>query len=341
VKAIAIILVVYRHVLIGIQRAGLDIASYWLTANEVVYSFRMPLFFMLSGLFFAKSLVKRTTGKFIGNKFDTILYPYFIWVFIQVTVQVVLSNYTNADRGLIDYAYILYQPRSIDQFWYLYALFNVSVVFALVYRYLTSNAWVLGILSVVMFQLSVLVEDIGLLHDLLYYFLFFYLGHLLSDVLLNPERHKIFYSVRLFLVLLPFFALTQWYWLTHQDMPLLLFAVISVLGSLFMINLAFLLAVRGWFPWLKVIGFHSLYIYVMHVLITAAVRIFFTNILHLRQPETILFLNIIIGSVLPVLLYNFMVQNGFRFLFHPPKKKKNPAASEETAGQPASPPEQT
>jgi uncharacterized membrane protein YcfT len=55
-RGIAIVLVVYRHVLIGIERTGLHVPSILVIANEIFFSFRMPLFFILSGLFVSQSL---------------------------------------------------------------------------------------------------------------------------------------------------------------------------------------------------------------------------------------------------------------------------------------------
>src|SRR5262245_50919919 len=81
----AIILVVYRHVLIGIERGGMNVPIVLRQANEIFFSFRMPLFFILSGLFIAGSLAKRSLGKIIEIKFENLLYPYLIWAFIQTT----------------------------------------------------------------------------------------------------------------------------------------------------------------------------------------------------------------------------------------------------------------
>src|SRR5687767_539325 len=83
-KGIAIILVVYRHILIGIERSGLEVPQYLVNANMIFYSFRMPLFFILSGLFISSSLVKRSLQKIIGLKFENLMYPYLIWSFLQI-----------------------------------------------------------------------------------------------------------------------------------------------------------------------------------------------------------------------------------------------------------------
>lgn len=75
-KAIGIILVVYGHVARGIFTAGLDMDPriYEITDN-IIYSFHMPLFFFLSGLFLLPSLAKRSHTNLLFNKVDTILYP--------------------------------------------------------------------------------------------------------------------------------------------------------------------------------------------------------------------------------------------------------------------------
>src|ERR1700750_67395 len=130
-KGIAIILVVYRHSLLGIQQKGISVPDYLVNANMIFYSFRMPLFFMLSGIFISRSLSKRTVGQFIYTKFESLMYPYFIWATIQISMQIFLSSYTNSSRTFLDYTYIFYQPRNLDQFWYLPALFNATVVFVL------------------------------------------------------------------------------------------------------------------------------------------------------------------------------------------------------------------
>ncbi|MBX5439709.1 MAG: acyltransferase family protein, partial [Thermoflavifilum sp.] len=130
-KGIALILVAYRHILIGFERAGLPIHIMLLKANEMFFSFRMPLFFILSGVFITRSLEKRGWLELIKIKWQTLLYPYLLWCIIQITLQITFSEYTNSDRTLHDYAYILTNPDALDQLWYLFALFNVSVLYIL------------------------------------------------------------------------------------------------------------------------------------------------------------------------------------------------------------------
>src|ERR1700730_9130577 len=86
-KGIAIILVLYRHVFEGIKASGIAIEKYISLehANIMFFSFRMPLFFIVSGIFVASSLHKRGLKDFIATKMKTILYPYFLWGALQIT----------------------------------------------------------------------------------------------------------------------------------------------------------------------------------------------------------------------------------------------------------------
>ncbi|HEU4471527.1 MAG TPA: acyltransferase, partial [Flavisolibacter sp.] len=130
-RGIAILLVVYRHVLIGLERGAHDIPVLMERANMIFYSFRMPLFFILSGIFISASIAKKPLNRLVYNKFESLLYPYLVWAFLQISLQIVLSRFTNSERTLMDYTMIFYQPRGLDQFWYLPALFNATVIYLL------------------------------------------------------------------------------------------------------------------------------------------------------------------------------------------------------------------
>ena len=97
-KAIGIILVVYGHVARGIHHAGLEInETFFRVVDIIIYSFHMPLFFFLSGLFFYRSLSKRSFIGFFNHKLDYILYPYILWSIFQGVIEVNLAQYTNGD----------------------------------------------------------------------------------------------------------------------------------------------------------------------------------------------------------------------------------------------------
>ncbi len=322
-KGIAIILVVYRHALYGIKFSGIEVKDWLMNANEIVYSFRMPLFFILSGFFVAKSISKRNSFKtFTKYKFSTILYPYFIWGIIQITIQIVLTNYTNSSRTIHDFISLFLHPRAIDQLWYLYALFNVSILFFIIYSILKLNNYWMILLSLILFGLSVFVTKYGLLHDSAYFLLFFVLGHLTQNLFTQEKNYRFFYSYKPLLLVTPIFFLSQYYWLNNREMNIYFFAAIALIGVLFTFMLSIILHKHKYLKILSLIGKHSLQIYLMHVLIIAATRIILMKVFKIQSIGIILITGWILGTFIPVIFYKTIGHKYFKLLFSLEKKSK-------------------
>ncbi len=322
-RGIAIVLVVYRHVLIGIERTGLYVPSYLVTANMIFYSFRMPLFFILSGLFISSSLIKRSFGKLAFTKFETILYPYFIWCFLQVTLQIIFSSYTNSSRSWIDYTYILYQPRELDQFWYLPALFNVTIVYMLVKEKLKPPGWLQLVIGIVLYYLSRYFNQISMLSDWMEFYLFFAIGDVCSVFFFKAKTQKLLGRLLILLLIVPLFAAIQFYYLQHTEDYFLAdlrgrteFIFISLFGCLCMFILVFNIQKTNLFSVLRIIGVHSLYIYVMHVFVAAFVRILFMKVFLITNPVILLPAGIVASIVICIMFYNLLIKDGpLWFLF--------------------------
>ena len=126
-KAIGIVLVVYGHVARGVHSAGIVIPeTFYEITDSIIYSFHMPLFFFLSGLFFKNSLTKRGGLNLTFSKIDTIFYPFVLWSILQGSIEVFLSNYTNGNLTFSEVFSFLWEPRG--QFWFLYALFFIFIL---------------------------------------------------------------------------------------------------------------------------------------------------------------------------------------------------------------------
>ncbi len=332
-KGIAIILVVYRHILIGMSRSNdFEIPRYLWNANEIFFSFRMPLFFILSGIFLGGSLKKRTPGKLVEIKFENLFYPYLIWATIQVTLQIVLGHlhFTNADRTWRDYLYILYQPEKLDQFWYLPALFNVSVIYIFTKAILKLPGWVQLSAGVVLFFAHENIhgiDSISMLTDWMKYYIFYALGDVLSSSFFKPGFQRVMRNPWSLVAISPAFVLSQIYWLTHK-VNALEFLGIAMIGCVTMFFVAFLLERMNVWNWLRVVGYHSLYIYVIHVMVAAFIRTLMVHVFHVHQVHLMLFTGIFFGVLIPILIYNYLILDGplwFLFTYHNPHAKHKQA----------------
>jgi fucose 4-O-acetylase-like acetyltransferase len=330
-KGIAIILVVYRHVLIGIERSGISIPGPLVTANMIFFSFRMPLFFILSGIFINSSIAKRTLKQLVSIKFENLLYPYLVWAFLQVTIQIVLSGSTNSNRGLMDYTYIFYQPRNLDQFWYLPALFNTTVIYLLIKTRLKPQIWMQLLLGLVLYFLSPYFERVSMMSDWMEFYLFFALGDAISPLFFRDSSQQLLKKPVTLLALVPVFILTQYYYLNYPTGQLE-FLLVALTGCLCMFVLSFRLQCWNVLRFLRVIGYHSLYIYVMHVMASAFVRLVLMKFAHIHQPVILLFTCCFFGVIVPVIFYNLVIKDNIGwFLFSFRKTSARSATAKEPA----------
>ena len=119
-RGLGICLVVFGHVQRGLSDAHLLPANYpFAQIDFTLYTFHMPLFFLLAGLYVWPALEKGR-GPFIGSKFMSIVVPYFVWSIIQGGVQIAMAHSTNHPLALSDWPMLFYAP--LGQFWFLYAL---------------------------------------------------------------------------------------------------------------------------------------------------------------------------------------------------------------------------
>jgi len=143
-RGICIILVCYRHCIEGLKGIGLitpDNYPMLRILNICFFSFRMPLFFIISGLFVSSGLIKKGLKTYVNTRFKVIFYPLLVWGTIQITIQFLLKNYVNAHREPMDYLNLIIQPRRIEQFWYLNALFFVGILYAVLKSVFRLNYW--------------------------------------------------------------------------------------------------------------------------------------------------------------------------------------------------------
>ncbi|MBS1565021.1 MAG: acyltransferase [Bacteroidetes bacterium] len=327
-----IIFVCYRHCMEGLKQAGFPLDDYPLLKilNICFYSFRMPLFFIISGLFLSAGLAKKGLGNYINSRFKIVFYPLLLWGTIQISIQFLLKNYVNAQREPIDYLNLIISPRHIEQFWYLNALFFVGALYAIMKVKFRFQLWQQILLGIAFYTVAGMLHYTGtdgyLFTDILNYYIYFGIGDMLSRYMLGKKNKKtvLTHPVWVFASLIVFLASQFLYTvinLSHnydlyvlEKLPALAF-FISLSGCAFTIQVSFLLQRLNVLRWLRVIGYHSLYIYLVHVMVIAAVRIFLVHVLHVNSVPLILLPAMLAGVIIPILLYNISVRLGAWWLF--------------------------
>ncbi len=93
VKGLAILLVTYEHTGQGMSARG------WWTgpsrdfSYHYVYSFHMPAFFFVAGLFVAGSIRRRGAKDFVLEKMKTLLYLYVGWAILLTAIEPLISRF--------------------------------------------------------------------------------------------------------------------------------------------------------------------------------------------------------------------------------------------------------
>lgn len=127
-RGLGIILVVYGHALRG-NFPLTDDASWQAVQDDLIYSFHMPLFFVLAGLFLWKSIEKDRRG-FLASRWEQIIYPYLLWSAITAAIELPLAHFVNSPLSWHEVWQIPFNP--IEQYWFLYALLlHQLIAFAL------------------------------------------------------------------------------------------------------------------------------------------------------------------------------------------------------------------
>jgi fucose 4-O-acetylase-like acetyltransferase len=131
-RGIGIVLVVFGHTIRGLSPAGiLSMTGPLAFIDQWLYSFHMPLFFFLSGLFLADR-VRRPPASFLGGLTGSFVYPYLIWSVVWVLLQTTLRPATDNPVQLETLALI--PTRPLAHFWFLYVISLIHFAFFLLHR---------------------------------------------------------------------------------------------------------------------------------------------------------------------------------------------------------------
>lgn len=328
-RGIAIVMVVYRHAAEGVSHMQTGELPYWsYVLQESTLNLRMPMFFIVAGMFVRGSFQKRGLGGFIGYKWETILYPYLVWTLIQVSVQLLAAPYANHRQSWEAYLAILYNPQALMQFWFLYALFLINLLYTLLLHYAQWRPLAMLGFGLLCFVAGAYVKiTLFSLTDVLFFMLYFALGDALAPYLLDEENARRIASLKVTAVLLPAAVVAQTIWLqlyagvtAHSSLDLvgrLTYLAVSVVGEALMLQTAFLLARNNAAQWLGYVGSHSLYIYAMHFLIVSGVRIAAHRLLGIESPLLLLLPAVACGIALPIAFYRLSRQTPLERLFTP------------------------
>ncbi|MBR3242422.1 MAG: acyltransferase [Parasporobacterium sp.] len=322
-KGFAILCVVLGHIANGHMWDPEADPAYFVIYN-VIYSFHMPLFIMLSGYVFRKSCFEPGTGTVRKEKTAsqilnlTILY--FLWSILLGLFKIIFGGFVNNPITWITLCLIPVQP--IQLYWYLFVLIVYYVVFGI----LNAGRVRPSIMLPVTFCLAVLSTWIppNLVFDVkrvLYYAFFFAFGFSL-DFLEKRFREKVSSPWRA-LLLLAFFVIAVILCIVFWNPAVFLHdrMLVNVLAGL-AISLGLYACFQKWFwlgknRFLIYLGKRCLEIYLLHTFLLSASRVLLEK-LHLQSTFIMILAEFAAGVFLPLLI-SFICRkiHIYRFFFAP------------------------
>lgn len=173
-KGIAILLVVLGHS-VPDQASASGIASYPLyLMRTIIYSFHMPVFFFVAGYFMHIPL-KEGFQKFVKDKSIRLMVPYFTIGLLYFPFKLALSKFASQQIYPQDIWKIFIGINPDGELWFLYCLFFISIIIALLVKRvnlgLLIGSFLIGMLSDVLNIFSV-----AMVSEILYFQFFFILG---------------------------------------------------------------------------------------------------------------------------------------------------------------------
>jgi len=326
-RGVGIFFVVLGHVLRGL-RSGEIIPDgpAFRFADSWIYAFHMPLFFLLSGLF-AERRVGRKPGAFFREILGSIAYPYFLWSAIQTLMQVALSRHTNHRTELSDLAWIAAYP--IMQFWFLYVLFLIYGAYYVLRRV---GLGPLGAFAAfVAFWASQGWLDLGEwwpINSTRANGIYFALGVLVARYGWTGWIGRAPSAALGLLIALGYGAVAGAVaGLPGGDLDDVLKPIVALCGIAASVALAALMSRVRTLDFVRVMGVHSLEIYVAHTIVSAGLRIALIKGISTRDIATHVVVGTIGGVILPLLLSLLCQRYHAEFLFRLPSR---PSPSEKS-----------
>lgn len=316
-KGIGITLVVYGHVARGLVNARLPVATEPLrTIDNVIYTFHMPLFFFLAGLFLVSSLERRGWRGLLATKLETLVYPYLLWSLLQGGLEVALSHFTNGNATLAEVGSLLWHPRA--QFWFLYALFFVNLTALPFFRGgARRHPVALLCLAVMAYLGQTALPQAWFVPMLTANLCFFAFGIGFDRIQPWVSRHCGLLAAAGGVA----FVVGQ-YWFTgyrilpytHGGLPGLAIAAVSIF---FVVSTSMFLA-RWHIPLLAHVGSASMTIYLAHVVAGSATRIALRQGFGCNDPAVHLLAGVIAGVAAPIVAASLAPRLGCGWLFAAP-----------------------
>jgi uncharacterized membrane protein YcfT len=324
-KGFCICFVVMMHSTLGVEAAG-DYDGWLHPVVEFARPFRMPDFFMISGLFLSL-VIDRDWRTYLDRKVVHFAYFYLLWMTIQFGVK---APGLVAEHGVREVVR-LYFVSLIDPFGTLWFIYLLPIFFVFVKATKGIPAVLIWLFAAAL-EISHLNTGWTVPDEFAARFVYFYTGYILAPhifrvargVQVNPAKG---------ILMLALWAPGNWFMvrLGYSTMPFVSLAL-GLTGAAAVIRLSALLSLHDAFTPLRYLGKNSIVVYLAFFLPMAATRTLLLKTEIIENVGNMSAIVTVVGIVVPILMFWAVRNTPARFLFERPamfwltaKKPRHPA----------------
>ena len=155
---------------------------------KIIYSFHMPLFALVSGFLNYYSVANsRDCRHFIISKVKTLLFPVFIWSTTEYLIRIIIAC---AKGNTGELSFEKYLSNMINSFWFLWALFFISIVVLCVEKLLHNKVFYIFIIIILM-----LVPPVGNMQYFLFVMPYYVVGYMFHENQEKSDGNSFFYRI--------------------------------------------------------------------------------------------------------------------------------------------------
>ena len=319
-KGFCIVMVVMMHSTLGVEAAAGE-ASWMGTLVAFTKPFRMPDFFLISGLFLAKVIDRKWRG-YLDTKVLHFVYLYALWVTIQFAFKAP-GFAAELGWGGVAQAYALAFIEPFGMLWFIYLL----PIFFVVTKLARDMPQVMVWFTAAFLQIAGVDTGWTVADEFCSHFVYFYSGYVLAPFVFDFAA-TVVANTRAALLFLAAWALFEALMVFggHSELPVVGLGL-GLLGALAVIAASALLSTRNWALPLRYAGENSIVIYLAFFLPMAATRTALLKFAPDLNLGVVAVVVTIAGVVTPLVLHALVKHTQARFLFARPGWAKLPPAA--------------
>ena len=308
---ICIIMVVMMHSTLGVE-AAVGQTGFMHSVVEFAKPFRMPDFFLISGLFLAR-VIDRDWRTYIDRKVVHFAYFYVLWVTIQFAFKAP-GFAVGHDFAYVGRMYALSFIEPFGTLWFIYLLPIFFVVTKLTQRIPAAVILAIGV------ALEMAKIDTGwtVIDEFAARFVYFHAGYVFAGFIFNFARGVQSHSPIAVVALAVWALVNGWATQTGIAARPVISIAFGLAGCAAVIAVSALLARMRWLDAVRFCGEHSLVVYLAFFLPMAASRIVLLQTALIADIGTMSLIVTICGVAGSLAIWWAARQTALRFLFDRP-----------------------